>query len=120
VHPNRQVAVLLIVLKFRLFFWGIVPRDFICCDPCFGVGGANEDSLWRRRMRRRRVRRRRSRPRCRRDAGLLTSPRLNLDCSRVMPSLPWDKLNYEEGKEEEEGKAEEEEEGGERKRGLHK
>ena len=66
------------------------------------------------------MRRRRSRRRCRRDAGLLTSARLNLDRSRVMPSLPWDKLNYEEGKEEEEGKAEEEEEGGERKRGLHK
>jgi len=63
VHANRQVAVLLIVLKFRFFFWGILPGDFISCDPCSGVGGANEVSLWRRRMRRRRVRRRRSCPR---------------------------------------------------------
>ena len=37
VHPNRQVAVLLIVLTFRLFFWGIVPGEFICCDPRSGV-----------------------------------------------------------------------------------
>jgi len=33
VHPNLQVAVLLIVLTFRLFLWGIVPGEFICCDP---------------------------------------------------------------------------------------
>ena len=63
VHPNRQVAVFLIVLTFRLFFWGIVPGEFICCDPRSCVGGANEVSVWRRRRRRRRVRRRRSRPR---------------------------------------------------------
>ena len=33
VHPNRQVAVLLIVLTFRLFLRGLVPGEFICCDP---------------------------------------------------------------------------------------
>ncbi len=41
VHPNRQLAVLLIVLTFRLFFWGIVPGEFICCDPRSCVVGAN-------------------------------------------------------------------------------
>jgi len=56
VHPNPQVALLLIVLEFSLFFWGIVPGEFLCCDPRSAVGGANEVSLSRRRRRRRRVR----------------------------------------------------------------
>jgi len=33
VHRNLQVAVLLIVLMFRLFVWDIVLGEFICCDP---------------------------------------------------------------------------------------